>query len=379
MTTGPDVAFVQDAVPFIGGAERVLAAAWDVFPQAPLYTLIYNEEALRAPMFEGKRVHSSFLQGIPGARSRHRWFLPLMPLAIEQLDLREHDVVLSFSYAVAHGVMARPDQLHISYTYTPLRHAWHDHHRYLAATGRRRGLRGRAIQSVLHYLRLWDRMAADRVDRFAAVSQWVARGVWRAYRRPAKVLYPPVEVERFEPIAPRNGFYVAVSRFASHKKTEMILSTFARNGLPLIVVGGGPGWRAHARRAPTNIQLLGRLPDEEVARLLGEAKALVHAAEEDFGLALVEAQAAGCPVIAYGKGGAAETVIDGVTGILYPEQTEASLAEAVGRFERSGVSGRVHDLRENARRFCKARFQEDLRTLVQRTWEQFNTGRPGAW
>ncbi len=379
MGRSPTVVFVQDALPFLGGAERVLAAAWEIFPNAPLYTLMYGEQTFESTVFSNKTVFPSFINRLPGARTRYRSYLPLMPLAVERFDLREYDIILSFSYAVAHGVLPRPDQLHISYTYTPMRYAWHFYHQYLHETGARSGLKSWAMQAILHYLRLWDRSAADRVDRFVAISQWVAQGVWRSYRRTAKVIFPPVDTQRFNPIEPREDYYITVSRLVSHKKIAMLVEAFSRLGYPLLIIGDGPEYTHLSDIAPKNVKLLGRLSDQEVADLLGKARAFVHAAEEDFGIALVEAQAAGCPVIAFGKGGAREIVIDGKTGLLFTEQTVDSLIAGVERFEQSDFHLEAGELRRSAERFSKAQFQRELKTLVENTWDHFKSGKQMTW
>lgn len=369
---GLRVALVQDALPFIGGAEKLLQAAWELFPQAPLYTLVYNREAFAGTSFAEKRVHTSFLDRLPGARRSHRSYLPLYPLAIERLDLRDYDLVLSFSYAVAHGVLVRPDQLHVSLVHTPLRYAWHFYHQYLNEAGLRSGLRGWLAQLALHYLRLWDRSAANRTDSFVAISGWVARCLWRAYRRQAKVIYPPVEVERFRPLPPRENYYVAISRLTLPKKVALMVEAFTQLKLPLLVIGEGPERNRLARIAGPDVKLLGWQPDSVVQELLGKAKGFVHAAEEDFGIALVEAQAAGCPVIAYGSGGAAESVLHGETGLLYPNQNAAALCAAVEAYESGSYSFDPADLQANARRFSRERFQQALADHLVREWGLFN-------
>lgn len=363
----PKVAFVHEALPFRGGAERTLEAALEVFPSAPVFTLLYNPEAFTRTALAGREIHTSFIDRLPRARQAHRSYLPLYPLAVETFDLRGYDVILSFSYATAHGVLPREDQLHISYAFTPLRYAWRER----AGEGRA-GWKGWAIHLALHYYRLWNRAAIDRVDRFAAVSRCAARRIWRAYRRRARVIYPPVEVQRFRPVLPRQPYYLVVSRLEPHKRISLVVEAFARLKLPLLVVGEGSERARLARLAPSNVRLLGWQRDAALEQLLGQAKALVHAAEEDFGIALVEAQASGCPVIAYGKGGAAETVLPGRTGLLYPEQSAECLACAVETFERREEAFDPAELIANAGRFSKERFQRRLRRLVLHRWEQFD-------
>lgn len=374
MNDNPKIVFVQDALPDLGGAERVLAAAWEIYPEAPLYTLLYRNEAFENTPLAEKSVTPSFINRLPGAPNRYRSYLPLMPLAVERFDLRDFDIILSFSYAVAHGVLAQPDQLHISYTYTPLRYAWHHYHQYLSEQGLRSGLKGWLVQGILHYLRLWDRAAADRVDRFIAPSQWVAGGIWRSYRRPATVLYPPVDTQRFSSPDSREDFYLTISRLVPHKKVDLLVEAFSQLGYPLHVIGEGLEYRRLQKLAAPNVKLLGRLPDSEVAEVLGKAKCFVQAAEEDFGIAIAEAHAAGCPVIAYGRGGGPEIVIPGETGILYPEQTVTSLIAAVEKFEASEINFEAEQIARSVERFSTAHFQEKLKALVAETWSRFKSG-----
>jgi glycosyltransferase involved in cell wall biosynthesis len=373
------IAFVQDALPLLGGAERVLVAAWEVFPDAPLYTLVYNKVAFDSSPFSQKTIVPSFINRLPGAGKRYRYYLPLMPLAVENFDLREYDLILSFNYAVAHGVLPRPGQLHISYTYTPMRYAWHFYHQYLREGGLRSGVKGWLVQGILHYLRLWDHAAADRVDRFIAASNWVAQGIWRAYRRPATVVYPPVATHRFSARETRGDYFITVSRLIPHKKIDLIVQAFSRLGYPLLVVGEGQEFQRLSKLAASNVKLLGWCSDDEVADLLGNARAFVQAAEEDFGIALAEAQAAGCPVIAYDNGGAREIVIPGETGLLFEEQSVESLSTAVEQFVAGDRNFIKSNISSHVDRFNKARFQQEFETLVADTWARFEEGERDPW
>ena len=366
---------VQDALPCAGGAEKVLEAVMELIPSAPIHTLVYQPAAFAGTPFQGHDIRTSWLDSVPFARSRHRAFLPLFPWAIESLDLREHDAVVSFSYATAHGVLLRPDQLHVSYTYTPLRQAWHARHEFRESIPRFRRL---GAEAVLHYLRMWDAAAARRVDRFVAISGWIARCIRRAYGRTAEVIHPPVDVDAFEPFSPRDDHYVAVGRLAPHKRIDVLVEAFRRLSGRLVVVGDGPERERLESRAPANVEFLGRRPHAELRELLGRARAFVHAAEEDFGIAMVEAQAAGCPVIAYGSGGAAEIVVPGRTGALFSDPSPRGVVEAIRRFEVTRPGYRVEDLVENARRFSRARFQREFSDLLEREWEAFRAeDRPG--
>jgi len=367
------LAVVHDVLPVMGGAERVLEAALQIYPQAPVYTLLYRPEKFRDSIIANRSIHTSFINFLPGAKRFYRNYLPLLPVAVEQFDLSAYEIVLSFSYAVAHGVMARPDQLHISYTYTPVRQAWRAYHQYLSEYGDHKGIRSWPTRWVLHYLRQWDFAAAARVDEFVAVSHWAARCIWRAYRRYAEVIYPPVDIERFNSREKREDYFITIGRMETHKRLDLIVAAFTRLNLPLIVIGDGQLFHRIRRQAGPTVQMLGYQPDDIVADLLSRGRAYVHAADEDFGLAPVEAQAAGCPVIAFGKGGVTETVQQGVTGILYPEQTVESLMEAVTRFEAGGIRFDRGKIRQNALRFQRERFQQELGCLIERKWVEFDS------
>ena len=358
------LAFVQDALPFFGGAERVLAQALRVFPGTPVYTLVYDPRRFSGTSLEHQQVHTTFIDHLPAAHWNHRWFLPLYPAAIEALDLSAYDVIVSFSYAVAHGVITRPDQWHIALIHTPLRQAYHPAPRLAS----RRGLAGWPVERLLDRLRAWNVRASARPDHMLAISHWVEQLVWNAFHRTAPVLYPPVEVGRFTPAPQRDQFYMALARLEGHKRLDLAIRAFNQLGLPLVIVGEGSQRRRLEQLARPNIRFLGHLPDREVAGLLGRARALIHPAEEDFGIAVVEAQAAGCPVIAYAGGGAAETVIAGRTGILFPSQDVGNLVEAVLAFERNPRQFSPLEMRQSAERFSAPRFRHQFAGIVYAAW-----------
>jgi glycosyltransferase involved in cell wall biosynthesis len=366
----PRVAFVQDALPVRGGAEKVLEAALEAFPAAELYTLIYREEAFHGSPIGARRVHTSFLDRLPGAHAHHRSFLPLMPLALDRLDLAGFDVLVSFSYALAHWVRPRPGQLHVSYVHTPLRYAWQNGaanillERFPApvAWGLRR---------YLGAFRRWDRRAAARSHRFLTVSEWMAGCLERAYGRHAAVIYPPVDLAGFHPNPKREDYYVTVSRLVPHKRLDLIVEAFTRMERPLIVVGEGPDMPRLQQLAGPAVKLLGWQPQERLAEILGKARAFIHAGEEDFGIALVEAQAAGCPLIAYAGGAAREIVQPGRSGLLFTEQTSDALAEAIRCFEAAqGVFDPV-TIAQGAERFSRERFVGEFAQAISGTWQRF--------
>ncbi|HSA99530.1 MAG TPA: glycosyltransferase [Anaerolineales bacterium] len=359
MKSNARIAFIVDALPALGGGEKTLFTALEVFPQADIFTLVYNKSAFVNSPIADKKIVTSYLDKLPYAHTRHRLLLPLMPSAIERFDLCKYDVVVSFSYAVAHGVRVNNGTRHISYTYTPMRYAWSDLN--IDGTHSRKNP---LLDFVMEQFRAWDKNAARRVHEFAAISHGIAGRIQAAYQREARLIYPPVETERFSSNGRRGDYFVTLSRLVPHKRIDLVIEAFARLQLPLKIIGEGPDRKRLQKQATPNIEFLGYQSEEAVARLLGCARGFVCAAEEDFGIAIVEAQAAGCPVIAYKGGGALETVIDGVTGLLFPEQSAASLSEAVKRFEDTAHCLRSRDMLDNAQRFSKGRFTASFQEFV---------------
>jgi glycosyltransferase involved in cell wall biosynthesis len=359
MKSSPRIAFIVDALPAMGGGEKTLFTALEIFPQADIFTLIYNRQAFAQTPIAMKRVITSSLDKLPLAHTHHRLLLPFMPAAIERFDLRAYDLVISFSYAVAHGVRVKQGAPHLSYTYTPMRYAWSD----LNLDGTR-SRKNPLLELAMRKFRAWDGAAASRVHDFAAISHGIAGRIRDAYQRDSRVIYPPVELERFSAREQRGDYFVTLSRLVPHKRIDVVVEAFSRLKLPLKVIGDGPERNRLQRRAGTNIEFLGYQPEESVAELLGNARGFVCAAEEDFGIAIVEAQAAGCPVIAYQGGGALETVIDGTTGLFFPAQSAESLIEAIHRFNNVVDCFRREALLENARRFSKRHFVESFREFV---------------
>jgi glycosyltransferase involved in cell wall biosynthesis len=307
-------------------------------------------------------VKTSFIQRLPYAKKKYRGYLPLMPLAIEQFDLSGYDLVLSSSHAVAKGVLVGPDQTHVSYVHSPIRYAWDLQHQYLREARLEHGPRSWAARMLLHYLRNWDARSANGVDRMIANSQFVARRIMKSYRREAAVIPPPVDVQAFEVGDKKDDFYLTASRMVPYKRIDMIVEAFA--SMPdrkLVVIGDGPQMDLVRSKATPNVSILGYQSFEVLKDHMQRAKAFVYAAEEDFGIAIVEAQACGTPVIAYGKGGALESVIPlgspGATGLHFTTQTPASLCEAVERFEDCSHAFTTVACRRNAERFGAADFR----------------------
>ena len=359
MSAKPRIAFVVDALPSIGGGEKTLFAALELFPRADVFTLIYNKPAFTNTPIANKNIFTSYLDRLPFAQTHHRLLLPFMPSAIERLDLCKYDVIVSFSYAVAHGVQVGNGTRHISYTYTPMRYAWRDIN--LDGT---HSAKNRLLNLAMESFRVWDRDAASRVHEFAAISRGIAKRIEAAYQRGARLIYPPVEVERFHPNGRHGDYFVVLSRLVAHKRIDLILEAFSKLGLPLKIIGDGPQRKRLQKRATPNIEFLGYQSDDMVSQLLANARGFVCAAEEDFGIAMVEAQAAGCPVIAYRAGGALETVVEGRTGLFFDEQSPASLIEAIQRFNDLTHCFRPSDMRDNAQSFSKERFTKSFQEFV---------------
>jgi glycosyltransferase involved in cell wall biosynthesis len=374
------VAIVHDWLVTQAGAERPLEQMLALDPGADVFSLIEFVPPAERDFLGGRSVHTSFLQQIPGIRRNYRRFLPLMPIAIEQFDLTGYDLVLSSSSAVAKGVLTGPDQLHVCYCYTPMRYAWDLQHEYLRTSGLDRGIRGALARWMLSRMRIWDLRTANSVDSFVAISHFIERRIWKTYRREATVIYPPVDTEAFTPGADREDFYITASRMVPYKRIDLIVEAFA--GMPerrLVVIGEGPeSARIRSRGAP-NIQFLGRQPYHVLLDRLRRARAFVFAAEEDFGIAPLEAQACGTPVLAYGKGGVLETIRPlgqpDPTGLFYHEQTTTALATAVQRFEREGDQIDAASCRQNALRFGPGRFRRELGDHICKLWESHRSRR----
>ena len=360
MKSDPRVAFVIDSLPSLGGGEKVLFTALEAYPRADVFTLVYNKSAFGNTLIANRKIRTSYLDTLPFVHKFHRAFLPLMPDAIERFDLHDYDIIVCFSYAVAHGVQNYNGARHVSYTYTPMRYAWTDLN--INGTHTRKNL---FVDQFMRSFRNWDKKAAARVHQFASISQTISRRIQRSYQREAPVIYPPVEVERFRPSDPREDYYITVSRLVAHKRIDLLVQAFSQLKLPLIVVGDGPALPQLKGLAASNIQFLGYESDEKVAELLSKARGFVCAAEEDFGIAIVEAQAAGCPVLAFGEGGALETVIPEVTGLFFAEQSVPSLLDGIQRFESRFHTFHATEMVWNAERFGRNRFLDEFRKFVE--------------
>jgi glycosyltransferase involved in cell wall biosynthesis len=365
------VAVVHDWLVSIAGGERVLKEILACYPEADLFALVdFLDDKQRAQVL-GKRARTTFIQRLPRARTKYRSYLPLMPLAVEQLDLSAYALVISSSHAVAKGVITGPDQVHISYVHSPVRYAWDLQHSYLKEAGLTKGLRSFIARAILHYIRLWDSRTSNGVDHFVANSAYIGRRIYKVYRRDSEVIHPPVELDRFAAREEKEEFYLTASRMVPYKRIPLIAEAFSR--MPqrrLLIAGDGPEMKAVRAKSGPNVEILGYQSDQALVDLLGRAKAFVFAAEEDFGIAPLEAQACGTPVIAYGKGGALESLGKSAerTCVLFPEQTPEAIIAAVEEFE-GGPRIEPAACRRNAERFSPESFRTQLTALVDRAMQ----------
>ena len=354
----PRVALVHDFLLDLRGGERVFLALCDMFGDADLFTAVYDPRGTEG-RFEHRRVHTSFLQRLRPDATSFRRYLPLYPYAMEALDLSAYDLVLSSSSAWAHGVLPSEDAVHVCYCHNPFRYAWNAREATLRAHG---PVTRAALGAVLQRWRQWDWIAAQRVDRYVANSETTRRRIARYFTREAEVVYPPVEIERFAPAAVADH-YVVLSELMPHKRIELAVRAFNAPRRPLVVVGDGPDAKRLQRLAGPTVRFTGRVSDGEVARLLATSRALVVTATEEFGIAAVEAQAAGRPVVALDEGGVTESVLEGRTGVFYEEPTPEALAAAIAAFDPLSVD--PVDCVANAQRFSGAAFAAEIRANVE--------------
>lgn len=366
------IAIIQDWLITIGGGERVLEQVLTLFPEADLFSIVdFIPEGERI-FLQNKTVQTSFIQNLPYAKKMYRNYLFLMPLAIESFDLSKYNLIISLSHAVAKGVITGPDQLHISYVHSPIRYAWDLQHQYLFDTGLNKGIKGAIAKYMLHRIRSWDIIASNRVDFFIANSNFIKRRIEKVYRRDSTVIFPPVSVDDFLLHESKDDYYLSVSRMVPYKKISLIVESFTKMpNRKLKVVGDGPEFEKIKSIAKgfSNIEILGSLDFSTVVYIMQRAKAFIFAAEEDFGIAPVEAQSCGTPVIAFSKGGILDTVIPDVTGVFYDEQNSTSLMQAIERFE-----DLVFDpvaIRDNAKRFSNQKFKLDLECFVHNHYLNF--------
>ncbi|WP_077619793.1 glycosyltransferase family 4 protein [Bacillus sinesaloumensis] len=371
------VAIIHDWLVTYAGAEKVLEEILKIFPEADLFSTVDFLPEDKRFFILNKEVNTTFIQKLPLANKKYRIYLPFMPLAIEQLDLSSYDVIISSSHAVAKGVITGPNQLHISYVHSPIRYAWDLQHQYLKESGLNKGIKGWATRYMLQKVRDWDYRTANGVDYFLSNSDFIGKRIWKVYRRESETIYPPVDVLSFNFHQQKEDFYLTASRMVPYKKIDMIVEAFAKmQDKKLVVIGDGPDFDKVKSKATSNVQLLGYQSFESLLSHMQKAKAFIFAAEEDFGIAPVEAQACGTPVIAYGKGGALETVIgdsgEKCTGVFFKEQTVESLIDGVRRFEDISHQIKFEDCRDNALRFSSERFRKEFESFVSEKIKERN-------
>lgn len=360
------IALVHDWLTNMGGAERVLINFKQLFPDAPIYTTIYNPENLDEEL-KNIDVRTSFLQNKRKAKTNHQKYFPFMPMAFESFDLNEYDVVLSSSSSCAKGVITNPDTVHICYCHTPMRYGWEFYYDYLERENLN-PLKKVLIKYFMNYMRIWDRVSADRVDYFIANSRNVAKRIWKHYRRECVVIYPPVRTKLFNISNIDEEYFLIVSRLVPYKRIDLAVEAFNELRLPLVIIGDGPERQKLQSMAKSNIKLLGRQTDEVIKEYYAKCRAFIFPGEEDFGITPLEAQASGRPVIAFGKGGVLETVVEGETGIFFKEQTVKSLKEAVVNFNRYRFD--KFKIRKHAEKFDEEIFKQKIKQYVEYCYEE---------
>ena len=361
------VALVHDWLTGQRGGEKVLEVFAEIFPEAPIYTL-FHFPGSQTEEIEKRTIHTSFLQRMPFLRKRYRWYLHFFPLAVELFDFQDYDFIISSSHCVAKGAIPRPDALHISYIHSPIRYAWNQYFAYFSPD-RLGFFSRRLIPPAIHRLRQWDVTSSPRVDYFLANSKTVAQRIYRYYRRKAVVVHPPVDTELFQPDSQPGDYYLLVSALVPYKRVDLAIETFNRNGLKMKIVGSGPDYKKLKRAANKNIEFLGYLSPQDLLRVYQRARALLMPGEEDFGINSLEAQACGIPVVAYGRGGATETIIPLETGLFFLELTPESLQTALDKFQ--DIDFNKSTIRANAVTFSRDVFKEKASIFFHEKWEEF--------
>jgi glycosyltransferase involved in cell wall biosynthesis len=360
------IALIQDWLTELGGAEKVFKSIYGLYPEADIFTLVYNVDVLKKMDIPEDKVTASFIQKLPFAKKFYRNFLPIFSKAIEEFDLTQYDLIISSSYCVAKGVLVNANQIHICYCHSPVRYAWDLYHQYLNESNLHgEGPKSRLVKNTLHDLRIWDVVSANRVDHFISNSNYIAKRIFKVYRREATTIYPPVSIDDFDPDKVKEDFYFTCSRMVPYKKMDIIVKAFSQ--MPdkkLVVIGAGPDLPKIQKLASKNVQVLGYQPFEVLKDYMERAKAFVFAAEEDFGITPVEAQACGTPVIAYGKGGALETIIENETGIFFYEQSAEAIIKSILSFEKISTTFKKEIIVAHAANFSPHIFAQKIKEFV---------------
>ena len=361
------VAIVCDWLTNFAGAERVIYKMHQMFPNAPIYTSIFNEKKMKA--FSNAVIHTSFIQHFPKAKTKHQWYLNFYPIAFEQFDLSGYDVVLSSAHSAAKGIITKPETLHISYCHSPMRYAWDNSHEYIR-NYKMPWIVKRFIPKLIHKIRMWDRLAADRVDYFLTNSNYVKKRIKKYYKRDADVIYPMVNVSNFYVSKTKKEYYLAVGRFTPYKKFDLIIDTFNELPYKLKIIGTGVQEKELKAKAKSNIEFLGFVSEEKLKDMYANAKALIFPQIEDFGITPLEAMSSGRPVIAFNQGGALETVIDGKTGVFFKEQNVPHLKAAVEKCENTVWDSK--EIRNHAKKFGSEVFEEKLYKYIEKKYLEWN-------
>lgn len=347
------IALAHDHLNQVGGAERVLFEFHKLYPEAPVYTLLYDESAV-GDYFKGWNIESSFIQDMPGGYRFFKWFLPLMPTAVERFDFSKYDMVITSASGLIKGILVKPQSINVCYCHTPTRYLWSDTHSYTSELPQPKIVK-KILPLILSKLRVWDYIAAQRVDHFVANSEFVQKRIAKYYRRESKIIYPPVDVNMYKELAEPEDYFLIISRLRPYKRVDMAIKAFNKLNMPLKVIGGGEQLAELKAMANDNIEFLGEVSDKEKVSYLARCQALIHPQEEDFGITAVEAIASGRPVIAYGAGGALEIVKDSVTGKFFTEQSWEALADAVIRFRYDKFDSAV--IQKSAQKFSLQNFE----------------------
>ncbi len=361
------IALVFDWMTTPGGAEKVNYTLHQMFPNATIFTSIYNKEKLKE--FKKAKIKTSFIQNLPFAKEKHQIYLGLMPHAYESFDLSEFDIVISSSHACAKGIITKPETLHICYCHTPMRYAWDNWHQYFKEYKMNRVFKGIAKKRI-HKIRMWDRLSADRVDHFIANSTTTQRRISKYYNASSTVIHPMIETNKYKIAPETKGYFLAVGRLTPYKKFDLIVDTFNELGLPLKIVGTGIMERELEEKAKENIEFLGFVNEEDLIKLYSEAEALVFPQLEDFGITPLESMASGRPVIAFNQGGALETVIDKETGILFKKQNKRALKKAVETYLNTKKKFNPVDIRAKVLKFDKKVFEKILMKFIKDKWKK---------
>lgn len=369
-------ALVHDWYTVYGGAERCIESFTNVWNDFDHYSLVDNlSEEDRQIILKGKTTTNSFIQKLPFGKKKYRSYLPLFPLAIEQLDLREYDLIISSSSSVSKGVLTKHDQFHVCYMYSPPRYIWDLYFQYLEESKLQRGIKAFLAKYFIHRLRQWDVSTANRPDQYIAISKYVGQRIKKIYNKEPIVIYPPVDTKSFVLGDYTGDYYITCSRMVPYKKIDLIVETFSKTDKKLIVIGDGPDYKKINKLASSNVELLGFVGKEKMTELIKSARAFIFAAEEDFGIAPIEAQACGVPVIAFGKGGALETINGAFTGqdldsnintgVFFEEQSVNSLLSAVEFFEKNEKEFKKEVIRNNTNQFSIERFEKEFKETIE--------------